>query len=64
MKLLYFEKIIDHVKWLFFLKSPGGAKAGQKAGFHVMLKYFEILKKGFSLLYKTNRFHVAVRLIQ
>ena len=38
------------------------AKAGQKAGFRVMLKYFEI-NKGFSLLYKTNRFHVAVRLI-
>ena len=35
-----------------------------KAGFRVMLKYFEIIKKGFSLLYKTNRFHVAVRLIQ
>ena len=31
------------------------------AGFRAMLKYFEI-KKGFSLLYKTNRFHVAVRL--
>ena len=57
MKLLYLELIIDHVKWLF-----GGAKAGQKAGFHVMLKYFE--KKGFSLLYKANRFHIAVRLIQ
>ena len=26
-----------------------------------MLKYFKI-KKGYSLLYKTNRFHVAVRL--
>ena len=39
------------------------AKAGQKAGFRAMLKYFEI-KKGFSLLYKTNRFHVAVRQIQ
>ena len=47
-------------KWLsngFFFR----AKAGQKAGFRVMLKCFEI-KKGFSLLYKTNRFHVAVRL--
>ena len=39
------------------------AKAGQKAGFRVMLKYFG-KKKGFSLLYLTNRFHVAVRLIQ
>ena len=35
-------------------------KGGAKAGFRVMLKYFEI-KKGFSLLYKTNKFHVAVR---
>ena len=56
-----FCMIIDHVKWLFSRK--GGAKAGQKAGFRVMLKYFEI-KKGFSLLYKTDRFLVAVRLIQ
>ena len=32
------------------------AKAGQKAGFRVMLKYLE------TKLYKTNRFHVAVRL--
>ena len=39
------------------------ANSGQKAGFRVMLKYFEI-KKGFSLLYKTNSFQVAVRLIQ
>ena len=65
MKLLHFEKIIDHVmiKWLFFSckrGGKGGAKAGQKAGFYDMLKYFEI----FSLLYKTNRFHVAVSLIQ
>ena len=35
-------------------------KAGQKAGFRAMLKYFEIKKA--LLLYKTNRFHVAVRL--
>ena len=62
MKLLHFESIIDHVKWLFFVQDEGGAKAGQKAGFRVMLKYFET-EKGFSLLYK-NRFHVAVRLIQ
>ena len=40
MKLLNFEQI-DHVKWLFFR-----AKAGQKAGFRVMLKYSEI-KKAF-----------------
>ena len=57
MKLLHFKKIIDHVKRRFFC-----AKAGQKAGFHVMLKVLN--NKGFSLLYKTNRFHVAVRLIQ
>ena len=38
------------------------AKVGKgkaKAGFRVMLKYFEI--KSFSLLYETNRFHVTVR---
>ena len=33
-----------------------------KAGFRLMLKYFEI-KKVFSLLYKANRFHVVVRLL-
>ena len=50
---------IDHrSRQMAFLR----AKAGQKAGFCVMLKYFEI-KKGFSSSYKTNRFHVAVRLI-
>ena len=42
MKLLHFEWIIDHFKWLFFVQDEGLAKAGQKAGFHVMLKYFEI----------------------
>ena len=40
MKLLHFESIIDHVKWLFSCK--GRAKAGQKASFRVILKYFEI----------------------
>ena len=30
----------------FFVQDGGGAKAGQKASFHVMLKYFEI-KKAF-----------------
>ena len=45
-----------------FFSCKGEAKAGQKVGFRVMLKYFEV-EKGFSLLYKTNRFHVAVRLI-
>ena len=33
-----------------------------KAGFRVMLKEFE-MKTRFSLLYKTNRFHVAVLLL-
>ena len=37
-------------------------KGGAKAGFRVMLKYFEI-KKAFLLLCKINRFHVAVRLL-
>ena len=37
-------------------------KGGAKAGFRVMLKYFEI--KGFSLLYTTNRFLVAFRLLK
>ena len=43
----------------------GGKKAEFRdwTSFHIMLKYFEI-KKGVSLLYKTNRFHVAERLIQ
>ena len=44
----------------FFLFAKVG-KGEAKAGFRVMLKYFEI-KKGFSLSYKTNRFHVAVSL--
>ena len=42
MKLLHFESIIDHVKWLFFAQDEGRAKAGPKVGFRVMLKYFEI----------------------
>ena len=46
MKLPHFESVIDHVKWLFFVQDEGGAKTGQKAGFLVMLKYFEI-KKAF-----------------
>ena len=28
----------------FFVQNEGGAKAGQKAGFRVILKYFEIKK--------------------
>ena len=44
MKLLHFESIIDHVKWLSFVQRRG--KGGEKAGFLDMLKYFEI-KKAF-----------------
>ena len=44
MKLLYF--CIDYVKWRFFVFSKVG-KGGAKAGFRVMLKYFEIKKKAF-----------------
>ena len=57
MKLLHFVWVIDHVKWLFFVqrRGIGGAKAGQKASFRVILKYFE-LKKGFSLLNKTSNY--------
>ena len=44
MKFLHFVWFIDHVNDFFSCK--GGAKAGQKAGFRVMLKYFEI-KKAF-----------------
>ena len=40
-----------------FFRAKGGGGGGEKAGFRVMLKYFEIL-------YKTNRFHVAVRLFR
>ena len=56
MKLLHFEKIKDHVNGFFSCK--GGAKGR-------LSRYVEIFwnKKGFSLLFKRNRFHVAVRLI-
>ena len=55
---------IDHrSRQMAFFSCKGGARAGQKGGFRVMLKYFEI-KKAISSLYKTNRFHAAVRLIQ
>ena len=45
---------------IFSSLGKGEAKAGQGLPSH----YVEIFrnKKGFSLLYKTNRFHVAVRL--
>ena len=47
MKLLHYEKIKDYVKHqMAFFRAKGGAKAGQKAGFRAMLKYFEI-KKAF-----------------
>ena len=46
-------------QWLFFVQRRG--KGGAKGR---LSRYVEIFwnKKGFSLLYKTNRFHVAVRL--
>ena len=51
---------MDHrSRQMAFFPCKGGAKAGQKAGFRVMLKYFEI-KKAF----RYYRLHVAVRLIQ
>ena len=38
---------IDHrSRQMAFFRAKAGPKAGQKAGFHVMLKYFEI-KKAF-----------------
>ena len=43
MILLHFVKVIDYVKWLFFVFAEVG-KGGAKAGFRVMLKYFEINK--------------------
>ena len=49
-----------------FLSCKGGAKAGQKAGFRVMLKHFEI-KKAFRYYIKqidSMLPDVAVRLIQ
>ena len=60
MKLLHFVQIIDYVKWHFFSCSPKWAKTGSKTGFRAISKDFDIKK--LSLLYKINRFHVAVRL--
>ena len=47
----------------FFRAKAGQRRAGAKGR---LSRYVETFwnKKGFSLLYKTNRFHVAVRLIQ
>ena len=50
----------------FFSCLSKWAECEAKGGFRVMLKYFETEKSFFlwefvSLLYKTNRFHVAVR---
>ena len=58
VKLLHFVNIKDHVKWLFFVQRRG--KGGAKGR---LSRYVEIFwnKKGFSVLYKTNRFHVALR---
>ena len=58
MRLLHF--VYHRSRQMAFFR----AKAGQKAGFRVMLKYLETKKAFRTLLYKTNRFHVAVRLIQ
>ena len=42
---------IDHrSRQMAFLSCKGWAKAGQKAGFHVMLKYFEIKKRLFVII--------------
>ena len=50
---------IDHrSRQMFFFRAKAGQRRRKKAGFRVMLKYFE--KKGFSLLYKTSRLHFAV----
>ena len=58
MRLLHFVCTIDYVKWIFLVF----AKVG-KAGFWVMLQDFKIkISSVISLLYKTNRFHVAVHL--
>ena len=45
---------MDHIsrQMAFFLRCKGGANAGQKAGFRVMLKYFEIKKAFLYLLLK------------
>ena len=45
MKLLHFESIRSR-QMAFFVQDEGWAKAGQNAGFRVMLKYCEI-KKAF-----------------
>ena len=51
---------MDHrSRQMAFVWCKGEAKARQKAGFRVMLKYFEI-KKAF----RYYRLYVAVRLIQ
>ena len=58
---------MDHVKWLFFSCLSKWAGCRAKDGFRVMLKDFEIEKLFLwwfvSLLYKTKRSHVAVRLL-
>ena len=48
MKLLHFVKIIDHVKWLFFVQRRGKGEAKGR-----LSRYVEIFwnKKGFSLFY-------------
>ena len=50
----------DHVKWLFFVQRRAKRGGGEAKG--RLSRYVEIFwnEKGFSLSYKTNRFHVAV----
>ena len=59
-----FVQTIDYIEWLFtcLLKWAEWAKGG----FHILLKYLFLkklyLQQFVALLYKTNRFHVAVHL--
>ena len=59
---------IDHRlrQMAFFRLRQSGQRRGKGGAKGRLSRYVEIFwnKKGFSLLYKTNRFHVAVRLIQ
>ena len=54
------------LRQLAFFLAKAGQRRGKGGAKGRLSCYVEIFwdKKGFSLLYKTNRFHVAVRLIQ
>ena len=57
-EIVAFCKTMDHVIWLFFECAKVGKGVGKGGGF-----LNEICSNLFLLLlYKTNRFHVAVRL--